>query len=46
MLQVLREKVRPMVKDTIPYMYEAIQQGKNILVECAQSNVLDIDFGE
>ena len=45
-LQVLRNKVKPFVKDTIPYLSKAIKDGKTILVEGAQSNVLDIDFGK
>ncbi|XP_052697774.1 adenylosuccinate synthetase-like [Crassostrea angulata] len=43
--KVLRNKVKPFVKDTIPYLAKAIKDGKIILVEGAQSNVLDIDFG-
>jgi len=34
-----------MVRDTIPYMHHAVKNGKEILIEGAQSNVLDIDFG-
>ncbi|KAJ8309302.1 hypothetical protein KUTeg_014176 [Tegillarca granosa] len=41
----LRERVRPLVIDAIPYLYNAIKDGKEILIEGAQSNVLDIDFG-
>lgn len=44
-LQDLRERVRPLVIDAIPYLYNAIKDGKEILIEGAQSNVLDIDFG-
>ncbi|XP_069116579.1 adenylosuccinate synthetase-like [Argopecten irradians] len=43
--KVLREEVRPMVRDTIPYLHKAIIDCKNILIEGAQSNILDIDFG-
>ncbi|XP_033734852.1 adenylosuccinate synthetase-like isoform X1 [Pecten maximus] len=43
--EVLREEVRPMVRDTIPYLHKAITDCKTILIEGAQSNVLDIDFG-
>lgn len=43
--KVLRNKVKPFVRDTIPYLSKAIKDGKTILVEGAQSNVLDIDFG-
>lgn len=38
--------MKPFVKDTIPYLAKAIKDGKIILVEGAQSNVLDIDFGK
>ena len=43
--QELREKLRPFVIDTIPYMNKALKSGKKVLIEGAQSNVLDIDFG-
>ncbi|KAL5008005.1 hypothetical protein ScPMuIL_013586 [Solemya velum] len=43
--KVLRERLRPFVKDTIPYLHNAIKAGKKILIEGAQSNILDIDFG-
>ncbi|KAL4238343.1 hypothetical protein ACF0H5_003053 [Mactra antiquata] len=39
------ELLRPLVVDTIPYLNKAIQSGKTVLVEGAQSNILDIDFG-
>jgi len=39
------QKVTPMVIDTVPYLYKAIQAGKKILVEGANANMLDIDFG-
>uniref|UniRef100_A0A2C9JK06 Adenylosuccinate synthetase n=1 Tax=Biomphalaria glabrata TaxID=6526 RepID=A0A2C9JK06_BIOGL len=41
----LADKVRPMVRDTVSYLYKSIQDNKRILVECAQSTILDIDFG-
>ncbi|GFR60804.1 adenylosuccinate synthetase [Elysia marginata] len=41
----LRERVRPMVAETVSYMHTAITENKRILVECAQSTILDIDFG-
>lgn len=44
--QALAEKLRPMIVDTIPYLNKAIDGGKTVLVEGAQSNVLDIDFGK
>ncbi|XP_062593309.1 adenylosuccinate synthetase-like [Saccostrea cucullata] len=43
--KILRNKVKPFVRDTIPILSKAIKDGKTILVEGAQSNVLDIDFG-
>lgn len=43
--QGLAEKLRPLVVDTIPYLNNAISAGKSVLVEGAQSNILDIDFG-
>ncbi|XP_041353279.1 adenylosuccinate synthetase isozyme 1 B-like [Gigantopelta aegis] len=41
----LREKIRPMVTDTVCYLHKATKEGKNILIEGAQSTILDIDFG-
>ncbi|KAH9489096.1 hypothetical protein Btru_057658 [Bulinus truncatus] len=41
----LAVKVRPMVKDTVSYLHKNIKENKQILVECAQSTILDIDFG-
>ncbi|XP_050405137.2 adenylosuccinate synthetase isoform X1 [Patella vulgata] len=41
----LREEIQPLVTDTIGHMYTAIKDGKNILIEGAQSAILDIDFG-
>ncbi|CAG5119811.1 unnamed protein product [Candidula unifasciata] len=41
----LAERVRPMAKDTVSYLHTAILENKRILVECAQSTILDIDFG-
>ena len=45
LFQNLKERLKPFVVDTIPYMNKALASGKNILIEGAQSNVLDIDFG-
>jgi len=39
------QTIAPMVVDTIPYLYHAIESGKRILVEGANANMLDIDFG-
>ena len=42
----MAEKLRPLVVDLIPYLNKAIKEGKKVLVEGAQSNILDIDFGK
>ena len=34
-----------MVTDTVCYLHKATKEGKNILIEGAQSTILDIDFG-
>ncbi|KAG4075522.1 hypothetical protein HA402_003347 [Bradysia odoriphaga] len=39
------EKLRPMVKDTINYLYHALKDGRSVLVEGANAAMLDIDFG-
>lgn len=39
------EKIRPCVRDTIPFMYNNLKSGKKILVEGANAAMLDIDFG-
>ena len=40
------ERLRPMVRDGVYYMYEAIHGSqKKILVEGANAALLDIDFG-
>lgn len=40
------ERLRPMVRDGVYYMYEALHGApKNILVEGANAALLDIDFG-
>jgi len=39
------KKLKPFVKDTYVVLNEAIEQGKNILVEGAQGTLLDIDHG-
>ena len=38
--------MRPFVKDTVPFLHNAIKEGKHILIEGAQSAILDIDFGK
>lgn len=39
------EKMRPLVKDTISYLHNALKEGRSILVEGANAAMLDIDFG-
>lgn len=44
--QGLAERVRPMVRDGVYFMYEALHgPPKKILVEGANAALLDIDFG-
>jgi len=45
-LEQLRERVAPMVRDTIPLMYRHLSSDScRMLVEGAQSTMLDLDFG-
>lgn len=45
--QRLAERIRPLVKDTVFILWDAIRQGdKKILIEGANALMLDIDFGE
>ncbi|KAI8843138.1 Adenylosuccinate synthetase [Chytridium lagenaria] len=44
-LKELAERLRPYLKDTIPYVHDAINTGKKVLVEGANAIMLDIDFG-
>ena len=39
------DRIRPLVKETVHYLYKAIKDGKKILVEGANAALLDIDFG-
>lgn len=41
----VRDALAPFVIDTIPYLRQAQEAGKNILLEGAQGTMLDIDFG-
>lgn len=43
--KVYRERLRPYVVDTVPYMHNAAMNKKRILVEGANALMLDIDFG-
>ena len=46
LLQGLREHMRPLVKDTVHLLWEAVRSGdKRILIEGANAQMLDIDFG-
>lgn len=40
-----KEKFSKNIIDTIPFLYNHLQEGKNILVECSQASMLDIDHG-
>lgn len=45
--QGFAERIRPMVRDGVYFMYEALHgPPKKILVEGANAALLDIDFGE
>lgn len=45
-MQEYSERLRPMVRDGVYYMYEALHGSpKKILVEGANAALLDIDFG-
>jgi len=45
-LKEYRTRIKPMVHDTVTYMYEALQDpSTKILVEGANATMLDIDFG-
>lgn len=45
-VQEYAERLRPMVRDGVYYMYEALHGSpKKILVEGANAALLDIDFG-
>ncbi|XP_075223793.1 adenylosuccinate synthetase [Lycorma delicatula] len=39
------ERVRPLVIETVSYLHNSLQAGKNVLVEGANAAMLDIDFG-
>ena len=40
------DRIRPLVKEIVHYLYKAIKDGKKILVEGANAALLDIDFGK
>ncbi|KPK64959.1 MAG: adenylosuccinate synthetase [Planctomycetes bacterium SM23_32] len=39
------EELRPYVRDTVPLVQEALEDGRGILLEGAQGSLLDIEFG-
>jgi len=39
------EALRPYVRDTVPVIHDALERGRNILLEGAQGSLLDIEFG-
>jgi len=42
----MRERLRPMVRDTVTYMHEIMKENKKtVLIEGANATMLDIDFG-
>jgi adenylosuccinate synthase len=41
----VKTRLSPYVIDTVPYLHEAKESGKAILLEGAQGTMLDIDFG-
>ena len=45
--QVCRERVRPLVRDTVSYLHRVLNSSsaKTVIVEGANATMLDIDFG-
>ena len=43
--RALGQEMKPLVKDTIRLLLDALRSGKNVLFEGAQGSLLDIDFG-
>jgi adenylosuccinate synthase len=39
------ERIKPLVKETVYYLYKSVKNGKKVLVEGANAALLDIDFG-
>jgi adenylosuccinate synthase len=39
------ERLRPFIRETEPLVYDTLNAGKHVLVECAQGAMLDIDYG-
>ncbi|MBW7858759.1 MAG: adenylosuccinate synthase [Leptonema sp. (in: Bacteria)] len=44
-LEEFRERIKPMVANTVVYLNDALKNGKTVLLEGAQGTGLDIDFG-
>jgi len=44
-IESLRERVLPMIKDTVVYVNQSLQEGKSVLAEGANACLLDADFG-
>jgi len=44
-IESLRERVLPMIKDTVMYVNQSLQEGKSVLAEGANACLLDMDFG-
>lgn len=45
MLYRYADRIKPLVKETVHYLHQAVKEGKKILVEGANAALLDIDFG-
>ncbi|XP_067943536.1 adenylosuccinate synthetase-like [Watersipora subatra] len=45
LLQDYRERLRPLVRDTVALLNKQLSLGKKILIEGANATMLDIDFG-
>ncbi|CAG0917599.1 unnamed protein product [Notodromas monacha] len=39
------ERLRPLVRDTVTLLHDALKEGKSVLIEGANAVMLDIDFG-
>lgn len=44
-LEPYGERLRPFVSSTEPLVADALEQGKAVVVECAQGAMLDVDYG-
>lgn len=41
----LRERLAPLVRETVAFMHDAFASGRHVLIEGANATMLDIDFG-